>query len=238
MVTLDRTTEEIGDCVIGKAMDDRLSVFIMIEALRALRSTNCDIYAVATTQEEVGLRGAITSAYAIDPDISIALDVTLAVDLPGMDEPSTITKLGAGTAIKLIDSSLDLAPEARPRLPRRSPNARRFPIRLEILPRGGTDAGAMQRARAGNAAITLSDAHPLRPHRQRDGPQARHPGRDRPPGPCPRTGAHLRHATLREAEPPRSPRSRQERQDEGRAGQRRGRGGRPRGRRALGRALA
>lgn len=100
MVTLDRDLEEIGDCVIGKAMDDRLSVFVMIEALRALRSTNCDIYAVATVQEEVGLRGATTSAYAIDPDISIALDVTLAGDLPGMDEASQVTKLGGGTAIK------------------------------------------------------------------------------------------------------------------------------------------
>jgi endoglucanase len=95
MVTLDRTTEEIGDCVIGKAMDDRLSVFVMIEAMRALRETTCDIYVVATTQEEVGLRGATTAAYAIAPDISIALDVTLAMDLPGGAPEDRITNSAA-----------------------------------------------------------------------------------------------------------------------------------------------
>ena len=155
MVTLDRTTEEIGDCVIGKAMDDRLSVFIMIEALRALRSTDCDIYAVATTQEEVGLRGATTSAYAIDPDISIALDVTLAMDLPGAAGEDQVTKLGAGTAIKLMDSSLICHPKLV-RAFRDTAEAEQIPYQLEILSRGGTDAGAMQRVRGGSAAFTLS----------------------------------------------------------------------------------
>ncbi len=155
MVTLDRTTEEVGDCVIGKAFDDRLSVFIMLEALRAARGTQCDIYAVATTQEEVGLRGAITSAYAIDPDISIALDVTLAVDLPGGAEQDRVTSLGAGTAIKLLDSASISNPKLV-RAFRETAEREGIKYQLEILPRGGTDAGAMQRARAGSAAITLS----------------------------------------------------------------------------------
>jgi putative aminopeptidase FrvX len=155
MVTLDRTTEEIGDCVVGKAMDDRLSVFVMLEAVRALRSTNCDIYVVATTQEEVGLRGAITSAYAIDPDISIALDVTLAMDLPGAPVEDRVTKLGAGTAIKLMDGASISHPKLV-RFFRDTAEREGIPYQLEILPRGGTDAGAMQRARGGNAAITLS----------------------------------------------------------------------------------
>ncbi len=155
MVTLDRTTEEIGDCVIGKAMDDRLSVFVMIEAMRALRETTCDIYVVATTQEEVGLRGATTSAYAIAPDISIALDVTLAMDLPGGAPEDRITKLGAGTAIKLMDSASISHPKLV-RFFRDVADAEKIPYQLEILPRGGTDAGAMQRVRGGSAAITLS----------------------------------------------------------------------------------
>jgi putative aminopeptidase FrvX len=155
MVTLDRTTEEIGDCVIGKAMDDRLSVFVMIEAMRALRDTACDIYVVATTQEEVGLRGATTSAYAIAPDISIALDVTLAMDLPGGAPEDRITKLGAGTAIKLMDSASISHPKLV-RFFRDVADAEKIPYQLEILPRGGTDAGAMQRVRGGSAAITLS----------------------------------------------------------------------------------
>jgi endoglucanase len=155
MVTLDRTTEEVGDCVIGKAFDDRLSVFIMLEALRALRSTACDIYAVATVQEEVGLRGAQTSAYAIAPDISIALDVTLAVDLPGAPEQDRVTRLGAGTAIKLLDSS-SISNPGLVRAFRETAEREGLKYQLEILPRGGTDAGAMQRARGGSAAITLS----------------------------------------------------------------------------------
>jgi endoglucanase len=155
MVTLDRTTEEIGDCVIGKAMDDRLSVFVMIEAMRALRETTCDIYVVATTQEEVGLRGATTSAYAIAPDISIALDVTLAMDLPGGAPEDRITKLGGGTAIKLMDSASISHPKLV-RFFRDVADAEKIPYQLEILPRGGTDAGAMQRVRGGSAAITLS----------------------------------------------------------------------------------
>ena len=155
MVTLDRTTEEIGDCVIGKAMDDRLSVFVMIEAMRALRETICDIYVVATTQEEVGLRGATTSAYTVAPDISIALDVTLAMDLPGGAPEDRITSLGAGTAIKLMDSASISHPKLV-RFFRDVADAENIPYQLEILPRGGTDAGAMQRVRGGSAAITLS----------------------------------------------------------------------------------
>jgi endoglucanase len=155
MVTMQRTTEEIGDCVVGKAMDDRVSVFIMLEAMRALKKSNCDIYAVATTQEEVGLRGAQTSAYTVAPDISIALDVTLAMDIPGAAGEDQITKLGNGTAIKLMDSS-QVADPRLVRFFRETAKQKKIPYQMEILPRGGTDAGAMQRVRGGSAAITLS----------------------------------------------------------------------------------
>ncbi|HET8632232.1 MAG TPA: M42 family metallopeptidase [Thermomicrobiales bacterium] len=155
MVTLDRTVEEVGDCVIGKAFDDRLSVFIMIEAVRAVRQAQCDIYAVATVQEEVGLRGATTSAYTVAPDISVALDVTLAMDLPGAAEQDRITSLGAGTAIKLMDSASISNPKLVAAF-RETAERAGIKYQLEILPRGGTDAGAMQRSRGGSAAITLS----------------------------------------------------------------------------------
>lgn len=155
MVTLDRTVEEIGDCVIGKAFDDRISVFVMIEALRELRETQCDLYAVATVQEEVGLRGARTAAYAVDPDISVALDVTLAVDLPGAAAQDRVTALGGGAAIKLMDSSHISNPKLVRAL-RETADREGIPYQFEVLPRGGTDAAAMQLARSGSAAITLS----------------------------------------------------------------------------------
>jgi endoglucanase len=159
MVTLDGALEEIGDCVTAKALDDRLGVFVMLEALRAAApgaaEGAAEIVAVATTQEEVGLRGAETAAYAIQPDVAIALDVTLALDVPGMPPELAVTKLGGGVAIKVMDSS-HIANPALLRHFRDLATAEGIPHQLEILPRGGTDAGAMQLARAGAAAITLS----------------------------------------------------------------------------------
>jgi putative aminopeptidase FrvX len=155
MVTIDRALIEAGDCVMGKAMDDRVGVFVMIEALRAAGKSNANIVAVATTQEEVGLRGAETSAYAVQPDIAIALDITLALDIPGMSPELAVSRIGDGVAIKVMDSS-HLAHPALLRHFRELARQHNIPHQLEILPRGGTDAAEMQRARGGAPAITLS----------------------------------------------------------------------------------
>ena len=74
IVTLDRELEEVGDCVMSKALDDRVGIFVMLEALRAMKQSTAEIVAVATTQEEVGLRGAQTTAFEVQPDIAVALD--------------------------------------------------------------------------------------------------------------------------------------------------------------------
>jgi tetrahedral aminopeptidase len=155
MITMDRTLEHIGDTVISKSLDNRLSVFIMLEALRAVGKHTCDILAVATTQEEVGLRGAATAAFALEPDIGIALDVTLANDFPGPSEPEHITKLGSGCAIKIMDSSLLCHPKLVRHF-RDIAEKEKIPHQLEILPRGGTDAGGIQRSRGGVPSFTLS----------------------------------------------------------------------------------
>lgn len=155
MVTVDRTLIEAGDCVMGKALDDRVGVFVMIEALRAAGTSTANIVAVATTQEEVGLRGAETAAYAVQPDIAIALDVTLALDIPGMSPELAVSRVGDGVAIKVMDSS-HLAHPALLRHCRDLARQHNIPHQLEILPRGGTDAAEMQRARSGAPAITLS----------------------------------------------------------------------------------
>lgn len=155
IVTMDRSLETIGDCVMSKSLDDRLGIYVMLEAVKAATRANAAIYAVATTQEEVGLRGARTSAYAIDPDISIALDVTLAMDIPGAQSHLQITALGQGAAIKIMDSSV-LSNSKLVRHFRDLAKEHDIPHQMEILPRGGTDAGVTQLARAGNTAITLS----------------------------------------------------------------------------------
>ena len=155
MVTLERELIEVGECVMSKALDDRLGVFVMIEALRAMGETRAEIVAVATTQEEVGLRGAETAAFTIEPEVAIALDLTLALDVPGMPPELAVTHLGDGVAIKVMDSSHIANPSLLRHL-RDLAEAHGIPYQLELLPRGGTDAGPMQRSRGGAAAVTLS----------------------------------------------------------------------------------
>lgn len=156
-VTMDRTCERVGDTVVSKTLDNRLSVFILIEALRKLegKSVPATILAVATVQEEVGLRGAKTAAYALKPDIGLALDVTLALDLPGASESERVTQLGKGTAIKISDSSLLCHPKLVRHF-RTIAEARKIPYQLELLSAGGTDGGAIQSSRGGVPSFTLS----------------------------------------------------------------------------------
>ena len=154
-VTLARTAEIVGGNVVSKTLDNRVSVFVMLETLRQLGATQAEVFAVATVQEEVGLRGVTPAAYTIQPDIGIAIDVTLAGDYPGGLEHEQVTHLGGGPAIKIMDGSLI----CHPKLVRhfRDVAAQNgIPYQLEVLPRGGTDAGGIQRSRGGVPSFTLS----------------------------------------------------------------------------------
>ncbi|MCX7623235.1 MAG: M42 family metallopeptidase [Thermomicrobium sp.] len=155
MVTLAREFARLGPTVLSKALDDRVGVFVMLETLRHLDRHEAEIVAVATVQEEVGLRGAQTAAFGIEPDVGIALDVTIAGDVPGIEAQDRVTRLGHGVAIKVFDTSHI---PSRPLVQHLREVADRRGIRyqLEVLPRGGTDAGAVQRARAGVPAVTVS----------------------------------------------------------------------------------
>ena len=154
-VIWERRFSRIGHCVSCKALDDRVGLYLMIEALKRVRKNRHDIYAVGTVQEEVGLRGAITASYAVDPDLAIALDVTLAVDTPDSDEPTSITRLGEGIAIKLMDAA-SISDTTVVRDLRDLAEANKINHQFEILPRGSTDAGPMQRARGGARSAALS----------------------------------------------------------------------------------
>lgn len=155
MVTLQRDFLEIGQGVSCKALDDRLSVYVMIEAMKAAKSFAFETYAVATVQEEVGLRGAQVSAFHIDPDVGVALDITLAADIPGVPAHEQVTRLGEGAAIKIQDSSFISHPGLVAFM-KALAKKRKIPYQMEILPRGGTDAGSIQRIRGGVPVITLS----------------------------------------------------------------------------------
>jgi putative aminopeptidase FrvX len=154
-ITLQQDFAEVGNLVSCKALDDRVGVYVMIEAVRRTKKHVCDIYAVATTQEEVGVRGARVSSFNVAPDIGVALDVTVASDVPGVGEHEQVTKLGAGVAIKIKDS-LSISNPKLVRTMRQIAEQKKIKYQLEILPRGGTDAGAIQMTREGVAAITLS----------------------------------------------------------------------------------
>jgi len=152
---MDRTLERVGDNFIGKAMDDRIGVFVMYEALKEMGEHEATIHAVATSQEEVGLRGATASGAGLAPTVMIALDVTLAMDIPGGGGENEITALGKGAAIKIMDSSLISHPKLVGHF-RSIAEREDIAHQMEILPFGGTDAGGVQRLHGGIPSITLS----------------------------------------------------------------------------------
>jgi endoglucanase len=154
-VTLHQSFLHWGDVATGKAMDNRVSMWVIIRALQKAGSTPHDVYAVMTSQEEIGLRGATTAAYGVNPDLGVAVDVTLACDVPDVKKRDYISKLGEGVAVKVMDSATISHPGLVRKM-RALAEAADIPYQLEILPRGGTDAGGIQKAREGKPAVTLS----------------------------------------------------------------------------------
>jgi endoglucanase len=151
-----RPFEALGDRLVAKSMDDRIGCAVLIEVLKQLKGSPHDVVFVFTTQEEVGLRGARTSAYGIEPEVGIAVDVTLAADTPEA-KPKMAMQLGAGPCIKVMDGRSLSHPGVKNLLIDVA-ETEGIPYQLEVLAAGGTDAAAIQLSRAGVAAGTLSIA--------------------------------------------------------------------------------
>jgi putative aminopeptidase FrvX len=143
-ITRQRDLIEMGTCVNCKSIDNRVSVFILIEVLRELKNSPYSVYAVFTVQEEVGLRGASVAAHSINPDFGFGLDTTIAFDVPGAQEHEMITKLGAGTAIKIMDSST-ICDARMVRFMQETADKNKIKWQNEILTGGGTDTAGVQR---------------------------------------------------------------------------------------------
>lgn len=155
-VTLDRDFKELNNKIItAKAFDDRVGVYVMIEALKRIKDCYVDIYAVATVQEEVGVRGATVSSFSVEPDVGIALDVTIASDLPGSKEEEMVTSLGGGTAISLMDSHT-ISNKKLVDFLKKIAEENKIKYQTDILLGGGTDAGAIQRSKSGVPVCTIS----------------------------------------------------------------------------------
>ena len=124
-----------------------ISCAVLLLALEQLQKSENDLYFVFTVQEEVGLRGAKTAAFAIDPAYAIAVDVTSADDELGSKHTAT-SKLGAGAAVKVMDRSVLCHPSMVRKLNALA-KEQGIPVQGDIIKAGGTDAGAIHQSRAG-----------------------------------------------------------------------------------------
>jgi putative aminopeptidase FrvX len=153
-VSFDARYAQIGqDTVIGKAFDDRVGCAIMVETLKQVGTTDCTICAVGT----VGLRGAATAAFGIDPDVGIALDVTIAGDVPGVREFDTSVKMGKGPTLTVTDAGLITHPKIL-RLLLDVAEENKIPHQLETGLSGATDAARISLTRQGFPSGTVSVA--------------------------------------------------------------------------------
>jgi len=143
-ITRERELVEMGDCVNCKSLDNRVSVFILIETLREIKSPAFDVYGVFTVQEEVGVRGASVAAHAIDPDFGFGIDTTIAFDVPEAKPEEMVTRLGEGTAIKIMDSYA-ISDYRMIDFMKKTADKYKIKWQPEILSAGGTDTGGIQR---------------------------------------------------------------------------------------------
>lgn len=134
--------------VLGKAFDDRVGCAMMIETMKRLQDVDCNIYAVGTIQEEVGLRGATIAAFQVAPDVGIVLESTVAGDMPGVGEGEAPAKMGKGPVITVADAGLIVHPKVL-RLIVDSAKQNRIPYQLETGIRGATDASRIALSREG-----------------------------------------------------------------------------------------
>ncbi len=153
VAAFERPFIEMGERLVAKSMDDRTGVVVLIETLRAIKSTPNDLYFVFTTQEEVGTRGAGVAAFGIDPDIGIAVDVT-----PTGDTPSSlkmVMELGKGPCVKFRDVGMLSDPRIVDWMITSAEKAK-IPYQREVLLVGSTDAREIQTSRAGVMTGALS----------------------------------------------------------------------------------
>ena len=153
LAAFDRPFADYGDRLVSKAMDDRIGVAVLIEALRQLQHGPNQLFFVFSVQEEVGLRGATTAAYGLDPEIGIAVDVTATGDTPrGL---KMAVSLGKGAAIKVRDGGMLSDPRVIDWMVRTAVQ-KNILYQMEVLEGGTTDARAIQLARAGVPAGCIS----------------------------------------------------------------------------------
>lgn len=149
-----------GKRYAGRPFDDRIGCAVLIEAAKQIKKSENDLYFVFTVQEEVGCRGAFPAAFNLEADYAIAVDVTATGDVPGAK--TMAVKLGGGAAVKIRDNSVICDRHVVEKL-KALAEENNIKHQLEILERGGTDTGAMQRsghgARVGAVSVPTRYIH-------------------------------------------------------------------------------
>jgi endoglucanase len=155
-VILEQTTEKVGNLVCGQCMDNRISPWVALNAIKQVKGKNIyDIYFVGSAQEEVGLRGAHVAAQNVPAEVGIAIDTTLAIDVPGNSKEDAISELGAGIGIKVMDGSVISTRSLFDEFVALA-KKKRIKYQYELLPMGGTDTAALQRFGPGRRVMCLS----------------------------------------------------------------------------------
>ena len=151
-----------GKTYLAKALDDRVGCALFIEVIKALNREKHPntVYGVGTVQEEVGLRGARTSSWVVEPDVGLTMEVGVAGDVPDVKKEDAQGKLGKGPVIVIRDGSMvpnlrlrDLFVETAEKL--------KVPYQFDMMERGGTDSGAIHLHRQGvpNLVIAVPTRH-------------------------------------------------------------------------------
>lgn len=156
MVVMDEPLLEMGDKIVSKALDNRVACWLGIEAMRGLgdAANGCEIHVAFTSQEEVGLRGARTASFRVQPDIGIGIDTTLSCDTPGVPEQDRTTVQGDGFGLHVRDGSF-IADKALVAEFEQLAIANDIPYQRTMLRAGGQDGAAAQQAAAGARAVSI-----------------------------------------------------------------------------------
>jgi len=147
---------ELGEGYVrGKALDDRAGCVVLVEVFKALKDSPCNFVAVGSVQEELGMRGARTAAWQVDPDYGLALEGTFAADVPGTRPDRASAKLKGGPVITIMDRTVFTDPTVLKTLTNVGRD-KGIPFQFKKVPTGGTDAGAIHLTKAGVPSGTVA----------------------------------------------------------------------------------
>ncbi len=158
-ITPDTEFKSLGnDRVTGKAFDNRAGCAMLIEALREMKDVRATVHAVFTVQEEVGLKGAKTSAFGLNPDVALATDVTITGDHPGIEKKQSAIEMGKGPSITVSDAEGRgiIVPEPVLKWLKEAAESNKIPYQLEVGTGGTTDASAIHLSREGIPSGVIS----------------------------------------------------------------------------------